>query len=103
MRYLKSKSALVASIFSVVMLFACYTSHSGETTAVKADQGKNEIIMRVVMQGLNSAHFQPEKLDDAFSKKVFDLSLKRLDFNKKFLLQDDVEKLKKYETKIDDQ
>ncbi len=103
MRYLKSKSALVASIFSVVLLFACYTSHSGESTAIKADQGKNEILLRVVMQGLNSAHFQPEKLDDAFSKKVFDLSLKRLDFNKKFLLQEDIEKLKKFETKIDDQ
>lgn len=103
MRYIKSKSALVASVVSVVLLFACYTSHSGEATAVKPDQGKNEIILRVVMQGLNSAHFQPEKLDDAFSKKVYDLSMKRLDINKKFLLQEDVDKLKKYETKIDDQ
>lgn len=103
MQYLKSKSALVASVLSVVLLFACYTSHSGESTTLKGDQGKNEIVLRVVMQGLNSAHFQPEKLDDAFSKKVYDLSLKRLDYNKKFLLQPDVDKLKKYEARIDDQ
>ena len=90
MQYLKSKSALVASVLSVALLFACYTSHSGESTALKGDQGKNEIVLRVVMQGLNSAHFQPEKLDDAFSKKVYDLALKRLDYNKKFLLQPDV-------------
>ncbi|MBK0401777.1 carboxy terminal-processing peptidase [Adhaeribacter sp. BT258] len=87
-----------------MMLFACYTSHSGsgETKKDLSGQGKNEILLRVLMQGLNSAHFQPEKLDDNFSKKVYGLYLKRLDFNKKFLLQTDIDKLQKYQTKIDD-
>ncbi|WP_234462348.1 carboxy terminal-processing peptidase [Adhaeribacter terrigena] len=104
MHYLKSKSIFIASLFSVMMLFACYTSHSGsgETKKDLSGQGKNEILLRVLMQGLNSAHFQPEKLDDNFSKKVYGLYLKRLDFNKKFLLQTDIDKLQKYQTKIDD-
>ncbi|MFC5269402.1 carboxy terminal-processing peptidase [Adhaeribacter terreus] len=86
------------------MLFACYTSHSGsgEKKMDLAGQGKNEILLRVLMQGLNSAHFKPEKLDDNFSKKVYGLYLKRLDFNKKFLLQTDIDKLQKYQTKIDE-
>lgn len=105
MHYFKSKSLFIASLFSVMMLFACYTSHSGsgETKKDLSGQGKNEILLRVLMQGLNSAHFQPEKLDDNFSKKVYGLYLKRLDFNKKFLLQTDIDKLQKYNTKIDDQ
>lgn len=103
MLHLKSKPTVFAAIFSVVMLFACYTSHSGETGSAKATQGKNEILLRVLMQGLNTAHFEPEKLDDAFSKKVYDLYLKRLDFNKKFLLQSDIDKLNKYQTQLDEQ
>src|SRR5688572_20165860 len=105
MLQLKSKLFFIASIFSVVMLFACYTSHSGsgETKLDAAGQGKNEILLRVMMQGLNSAHFQPEKLDDNYSKKVYDLFLQRLDFNKKFLLQSDIDQLQKYHTQIDDQ
>ena len=38
-----------------------------------------------MLQGLSLAHYQPEKVDDAFSKRVFDLYLKRIDINKKFL------------------
>ena len=100
---IKSKSIFITAIFAVVMLFACYTSHSGERNKGKSPQGKNEILLRVLMQGLNTAHFQPEKLDDAFSKKVYNLYLKRLDFNKKFLLQSDIDQLQKYQTQIDEQ
>src|SRR5687767_11680781 len=64
---------------------------------------KNTVLLKVVMQGLNSAHFQPEKVDDSFSKKVFDLYLKRLDVNKKFLTQADLATLKKHQLEIDDQ
>lgn len=64
---------------------------------------KNTVLLQVVMQGLNTAHFQPEKVDDSFSKKVFDLYLKRLDVNKKFLTQEDLNLLKKYQVDIDDQ
>jgi carboxyl-terminal processing protease len=99
----KSKPVVLAAICSVGLLFACYKSQSIKTSGISADQGKNEILMRVLMQGLNTAHFQPEKLDDNFSKKVFDLYLKRLDFNKKFLLKSDVDNLAKYKTQIDEQ
>jgi carboxyl-terminal processing protease len=64
---------------------------------------KNTVLLKVVMQGLNTAHFHPEKVDDNFSKKVFDLYLKRLDVNKKFLTQGDISTLKKYQTDIDDE
>lgn len=64
---------------------------------------KNTVLLKVVMQGLTSAHFQPEKVDDNFSKKVFDLYLKRLDVNKKFLTEADLNTLKKHQLAIDDQ
>jgi carboxyl-terminal processing protease len=52
---------------------------------------------------LSQAHYQPERIDDAFSKRVFELSLKRLDYRKKFLLQSDVAQLTKFQTDIDDE
>ena len=55
------------------------------------------------MQGLSAAHYQPERIDDAFSKRVFDLSIKRLDYRKKFLLQADIAQLARYQTDIDDE
>jgi carboxyl-terminal processing protease len=103
MLILKSKPVVLAAICSVVLLFACYKSQNVNGNGISADQGRNEILMRVMVQGLNTAHFQPEKMDDNFSKKVYDLYLKRLDFNKKFLLQSDVDQLAKYKTQLDEQ
>jgi len=61
------------------------------------------VLVGTIVQGLSQAHYQPERIDDAFSKRVFDLSLKRLDYRKKFLLQSDVAQLMKYQTDIDDE
>jgi carboxyl-terminal processing protease len=64
---------------------------------------KEQVLVGTLVQGLSSAHYQPERIDDAFSKRVFDLYLKRIDYRKKFLTQIDVTQLRQYETKIDDQ
>ncbi|MGZ3867445.1 MAG: S41 family peptidase, partial [Bacteroidia bacterium] len=64
---------------------------------------KNQLIMDILMSGLTNAHYAPLKVDDDFSRKVFDLYLKRLDYNKKMLLQSDIDKLNVYRDKIDDE
>jgi carboxyl-terminal processing protease len=64
---------------------------------------KNKIVLDIVMSGLNNAHYSPIDINDDFSGKFFDLYLERLDYNKKFLLQSDIDRLKKYKTEIDDQ
>jgi carboxyl-terminal processing protease len=64
---------------------------------------KEQVLVGTLVQGLSSAHYQPERIDDAFSKRVFDLYLKRIDYRKKFLTQADLTQLRQYETKIDDE
>lgn len=64
---------------------------------------KNQLILDILMSGLNNAHYSPAKIDDKFSEKFFDLYLKRLDYGKKFLLQSDVNQLAQYKTKVDDE
>ncbi len=64
---------------------------------------KNDVIFELLFGSLNQNHYAPVKLDDAFSEKVFELYIKRLDYNKKFLLQSDVDELAKSRRDIDDQ
>ncbi len=64
---------------------------------------KNQVILEIMMSGLNNAHYEPKKVDDNFSARFFDLYMKRIDYTKMFLLQPDVENMGKYKTKVDDQ
>ncbi len=63
---------------------------------------KDEAIDQILMQNLNSVHYSPKEVNDDFSEKVYKLYLQRLDYNKKFLIQPDVDELRKYEHSIDE-
>lgn len=64
---------------------------------------RDQVVLGTMLQGLSVAHYQPEKLDDQFSQRVFDLYLKRIDGNKQVLLAPEVAQLRQFQTKIDDQ
>ncbi|MES2761637.1 MAG: carboxy terminal-processing peptidase [Bacteroidota bacterium] len=64
---------------------------------------KNQVLQDILMSVLNQAHYSPLKVDDTFSEKAYDLYMKRIDLNKKFLLQSDVDALSKYRKSIDDE
>ncbi|WP_192821580.1 carboxy terminal-processing peptidase [Rufibacter sp. LB8] len=96
------KTKLVAYGTAASVVFGVASYKLLEKDGVPRDQ-KNEVLTKVLMQGLSSAHYSPEKLDDDFSKKAFALYLERLDSNKKFLLQSDVDQLKAYQTQLDDE
>lgn len=63
---------------------------------------KDEAIDQTISVALNNIHYSPLEINDKFSEKVYKLYLKRLDYNKKFLIQSDIDELKKYEKSIDD-
>jgi carboxyl-terminal processing protease len=90
-----------AGLLTAVFGLASYRfyEHSGPQAA----PGKEQVLVGTIVQGLSQAHYQPERIDDAFSKRVFDLALKRLDYRKKFLLQSDIAQLTKFQTDIDDE
>lgn len=90
----KSAKKLIL-IFGVVIL--------SSFTIIKYTFDKNDVIFELMFGSLNQNHYSPVKIDDAFSEKVFDLYLKRLDYSKKFLLQSDVDELSKSRREIDNQ
>lgn len=87
-------------IVSSCILIALLT-FSSHRLSNEAD--KNEVLIKLMMQGLNSSHYQPQKVNDAFSQQVFDLYLKKLDYNKRYFTARDVENLRKFQTQLDDQ
>jgi carboxyl-terminal processing protease len=68
----------------------------------KVQADKDEAIDQILMQSLNNVHYSPLAMNDDFSEKVYKLYMQRLDYNKKFLLQTDVDALKKLNHSIDD-
>ena len=96
---LKTKFFAYAAVLLLVVVLASYKFNHRSDVA----DDKNAVLMKVLMQGLSSAHFHPKKVDDTFSKEVYNAYLKQLAFNKLFLTQADVEQLRRFETDIDDE
>ncbi|RZK22555.1 MAG: tail-specific protease, partial [Hymenobacter sp.] len=94
---ISSYAGLATALFGL----ASYRFYEGQ--GAQDPPGKAQVVVGTVVQGLSQAHYQPQRIDDAFSKRVFDLALKRLDYRKKYLLQADVTQLLKYQTDIDDE
>lgn len=65
--------------------------------------GMGEPLVTLLTHTLNETHYDPAKLDNEFSKKVYRNTLDKLDNDKRFFTQADIKKLKKFETSIDDQ
>lgn len=71
----------------------------------KADNliGKDTVITRIMLQALENWHYNQMRLDDSLSQKAFNLYLKKIDPSKRFLLKSDLEQLRQYQNKIDDE
>lgn len=69
----------------------------------EAEKDKTVVTENAMSNLLQMGHFKPKVIDDKFSEEVYELYLKRIDINKKFLLQSDINELKQMRTQIDDQ
>ena len=100
MSFPRLKVGLYAFLVTAVFVLASYRLFR---RADSAGPSKDQVLIGLMLQGLSSQHYQPEKVDDVFSKRVFDLYLKHLDYRKQFLRGSDVEQLRRYQTAIDDE
>src|SRR3990172_7899061 len=91
------RSQIFKSVFVLTGLFL-FVSHRPDD-----ETEKNKVLINLIIQGLSSSHYRSIEINDEFSEKAFGLYLERLDFNKRFLTQPDVDRLKKYQHRIDDE
>ena len=64
---------------------------------------RQRLLSYLLSQQLTQNHYRDQTLDDQFSTAAFKLYLQQLDSQKRFLLKEDVTKLRAYEQRIDDE
>jgi carboxyl-terminal processing protease len=81
------------------IFLAFRTLGTGKTTP----PSKYERILQYIGVMLTQGHFSPKDINDAYSKKVFHKYFEELDQDKNILMQQDIDALRKFETRIDDE
>jgi carboxyl-terminal processing protease len=104
-KYLMNMKRLPIVILMVVAasFLAFKTMGTGNRTTSIYPPSKYEKILKLVGEMLSQAHYDPQSINDGFSKKIFTKYLSNLDQDKNFYLQSDIDALKNFETKIDDE
>lgn len=92
---MKSKLFLTTSVLIAALVFGSWT--------YSVLNEKESLLIRLILQGLGQSHYSEVSVDDTFSEEVMELYIERLDYNKRYLLKKDVDQLKKYKHKIDDE
>lgn len=98
------RRAFFATAASVLLLLFLTTEVlAKKATPEEFNADRNELISLMLSQQLPAQHFSHHPLDDALSRRAFDLYLRQLDPRKRFLLQTDVKQLNAFSTHIDDE
>ncbi len=95
------KKMILRSSVVLVALFGLFFYNMNEQQVVPKD--KEALILQGLIQTIEYVHFSKKPLDDTFSKVVYKTYLERLDGQKRFLTQKDIDQLKQYELQIDNQ
>ena len=89
-KYLSLKLALLFLIFPTFLV-------------AQEEQSKlNGLVVRGIVEQFVSMHYSQKPLDNEMSSKIFNLYLNRLDPAHFYFLEDDVDKFRKFELRVDD-
>lgn len=99
LRFMKNKILIPVLILTALAAFFSFKLTGEETTT---EDQKKKLVLETVMKAINQGHFSPRQLDDSFSYKVYNNLLAILDNERKFFTQKDIDQLKMYEYRLDD-
>ena len=86
-------------LVSILIAFAScsFTSKSFD------DPDKDKLLMQLITYLLEEGHFEPKKINDAFSEGVYTSFLNQVDPFKNYFYQSDIDEFEGYKTDLDDQ
>lgn len=87
---------LPSLIMASVILVSYTYCHRGGVT-------KEQVLLQLITNTLNFAHYSPVEINDDFSSKAYGLYIKNMDYSKRFFTKEDLKKLEAYKLKIDDE
>lgn len=88
---------------SIVMIGVLFVVLSSQNPFGVDPKAKEETIIKAVNSYLSQVHYQPQEINDDLSEKAFDLYIKSLDGNKRFLTQAEIDQLSTSRTTLDDE
>lgn len=94
--------SLLTKIISLLLTVLIFASSVVAAPERNFDANRARLLGHMLQQQLTSNHYSAKEFDDQLSIAAFDLYLKQLDGQKRFLFQDDVHQLKASEQTIDD-
>jgi carboxyl-terminal processing protease len=101
--FIMSKKFLtVMLVLTAASLFIAFSTQ-GKNDRDDNPKSKYAKVLRNVGIILEEGHYSPKKIDDNFSKVAFKKFIEELDNEKNILLQSDIDAVKKYDTKLDDE
>ena len=101
MTYVKQNKWMV---FATVIVFGgLFFAFSSNKLNQESPEIRHRKLLSTIGHLLESEHYSPRKVDDAFSKDVFNEYLKSLDADKTLFTLQDIAALSKYQTTIDDE
>ena len=100
---MKLKSSFVFFSFLGIVGIAYFVSQFNPFRNGDPNPQKDAALIQAILQGMNRLHFQPKQIDDNFSKQVYSLYLKDIDNGKRFFNKADIDQLKVFESRLDDE
>jgi carboxyl-terminal processing protease len=98
MKYTK-KILLVTLLFVGLLQVPTYSIGAGD--GADFDRKRNSLIGFILSKQLPALHFSDKELDDQLAEAAFDLYIKQLDYQKRFLLKEDIQVLQSFAKSID--
>ena len=92
---MKNRGLLLSLAVAVALFFAFYPPYDNAQ--------KEAALMESILTEINYYHYKPLEINDGLSEKVYDLFMDRLDAGRRWLTQNDVNQLKAFRTKLDDE
>ena len=93
----------ILPVVLLVLLFIPAGSAFADVSQAEYYAKRAKLLSYILRNKLTTLHYSHKKMDDQLSRDAFGLYLKQLDSQKRFLLADDVEQLRAYSTRIDDE
>lgn len=99
---MKKTTFRLVCIFCLSFIFLNFGANLQAFENGPVDQKRNRLIGYMVSRQLPVMHFSDKVVDDALALDAFELYIKQLDFQKRFLLKSDIEQLRAFAPHIDD-
>ncbi|MCO4795385.1 MAG: carboxy terminal-processing peptidase [Bacteriovoracaceae bacterium] len=94
---------LVTFLMFIISINIAVAKGPSKKKKAVADPRKDKLLGTLIKNALENYHYKHLVINDDVSKKAFEEYLKRVDYGKQFLLKKDIDGLRKFNSKMDDQ